>query len=99
MPSAGCRSMRESGDDDSGHCSHDADEQYPCSAGDHAEPAIEQQGDEQTGSGGGEVCVVETGQCGNGRVVIPGQNQARKLERPIQPEAMESGAEKLSCQT
>ena len=34
-----------------------------------------------------------------GAVSRPGQNQARKLDRPMQPEAMESGAEKLNCQT
>ena len=72
MPPSGRRSVRESGDDDARHGSHDTDKQDPCGSGDDAEATIKKHSDEKTGSGSGEVGVVESGQCCDGRAVDAG---------------------------
>ena len=99
MPAAGGRGVGESGDDDAGERGHDAGKQHPGHARDGADVAIEQHGDEQARGGGGEVGVVERGQRGDGRGISPGQKTARNPERPMQPDAIESGAVNPTCQT
>ncbi len=65
-----------------------------------AEIAIEQRRHQQARGGGGEIGIVQSPEGQRTALASrPGQNQARKLESPMQPDAIESGAEKLSCQT
>ena len=91
--------MRKAGDDHPGNRRQHPGKKHPGQARHRTQIAIEQRGNQQADAAAAKFEPCSAGRAAMGAWSSEGQNQARKLDSPMQPEAIDSGAVKLTCQT